>query len=59
MPIVKIGMWAGRDKETKEKLIKSVTNALCETLKCPPESVIVVINDIPKDNWGQSGKQGG
>ncbi len=57
MPIVNIGMWAGRDKSTKEKLIKNVTQTICETVGCPPEAVIVVIEDIPKENWGQSGRQ--
>ena len=55
MPIVKIEMWAGRDKEIKSKLIKNVTATVCETIKCPPEAVIVVIEDIPKENWGQAG----
>ncbi|MFH1387419.1 MAG: tautomerase family protein [bacterium] len=59
MPIVKIGLWAGRDKETKKKLIESVTKSVCDTVKCPPEAVIVVLEDIPKENWGQNGKQGG
>ena len=56
MPIVKIEMWAGRDKEIKGKLIKNVTDTVCDTIKCPPEAVIVVIEDIPKENWGQAGK---
>jgi 4-oxalocrotonate tautomerase len=59
MPIVKIGIWTGRDKETKKQLIESVTRAVCETVKCPPEAVIVVIEDIPRENWGQGGLQGG
>ena len=57
MPIVKIEMWSGRDKETKKKLIESVTKTVYETIKCPPEAVIVVIEDIPKENWGQGGRQ--
>ena len=59
MPIVKIEMWAGRDKDTKNKLIENVTRTICDTVKCPPEAVIVVIDDIPKENWGQAGKQAG
>lgn len=57
MPIVKIGMWTGRDKETKKKLIENVTKTVCDTIKCPPEAVIIVIEDIPKENWGQGGNQ--
>ena len=59
MPIVTIGMWAGREKGVKEKLIQNVTKTVCETVNCPPEAVIIVIEDIPKENWGQAGKQGG
>ena len=57
MPIVRIEMWAGRDTATKDKLIQSVTKTVCDTVKCPPEAVIVVIEDIPKENWGQAGEQ--
>jgi 4-oxalocrotonate tautomerase len=59
MPVVKIGLWAGRDKETKKKLIENVTKAVCEAVGCPAQAVIVIIEDIPKENWGQDGKQGG
>jgi len=59
MPVVKIGLWAGRDKETKKKLIENVTKTVCETVGCPQQAVIVIIEDIPKENWGQDGKQGG
>lgn len=50
-------MWKGRDEETKEKVIQNVTKALCDTIGCPPETVFVIIDDIPKENWGQAGKQ--
>ncbi|MBI5700266.1 2-hydroxymuconate tautomerase family protein [Candidatus Saganbacteria bacterium] len=58
MPIVKIGMWAGRTAEMKKKLIENVTKTVCDTLECKTEAVIIVIEDIPKENWGQAGKQG-
>ncbi len=56
MPIVRIGMWAGRDGATKEKLIQNVTRTVCDTVGCPPEAVTVIIDDIPKENWGIAGK---
>jgi 4-oxalocrotonate tautomerase len=59
MPIVRVEMWAGRDKETKHKLIENLTKTVCDTVKCPPEAVIVVIDDVPKENWGQAGKPAG
>ena len=57
MPIVRIELWTGRDKATKEKLIRNVTQTVCEAAKCPPEAVTVVITDIDKENWGQAGTQ--
>jgi 4-oxalocrotonate tautomerase len=57
MPLVKIDMWAGRTPEQKEKMIKKVTEAICESVGCPKESVWVVIEDVPKENWGISGEQ--
>ena len=57
MPIVRIEMWPGRDEDTKDKLIQSVTKSVCDSIKCPAEAVTVVIQDIPKENWGMGGKQ--
>jgi 4-oxalocrotonate tautomerase len=56
MPIVKIEMWSGRNKELKGKLVKNVTDTVVKTLNCPAEAVTVVIYDVPKENWGQAGK---
>lgn len=57
MPIVNIGIWEGRSEEQKEKMIQGVTKAVCDSIGCPPETVIVVIDDIKKENWGAGGKQ--
>jgi 4-oxalocrotonate tautomerase len=56
MPIVKIEMWSGRNKELKGKLVKNVTDTVVKTLNCPAVAVTVVIYDVPKENWGQAGK---
>jgi len=57
IPVVKIDMWEGRTAEQKEKLIKSVTDAIADTLKIPKEHITVIINDVPKINWGLKGEQ--
>ncbi|OGC21335.1 hypothetical protein A2291_07535 [candidate division WOR-1 bacterium RIFOXYB2_FULL_42_35] len=59
MPLVKIELWPGRDKETKKKLIEKVSADVAEIIECPTEAVTVVIQDIPKENWGIAGKQAG
>lgn len=58
MPLVRIGIWEGRDEATKEKLIQNLTKTVSEIIACPPQAVIVVIEDIPKTNWGSGGIQG-
>ena len=50
-------MWEGRDKETKRKLIKSVTKAVSDSLNAPIEHVHLVIHEESKDNWGLKGDQ--
>lgn len=57
MPIVRVELWKGRDKETKADLIKKVTAAVSESVNCPQKAVTVVITDIEKENWGQGGEQ--
>ena len=57
MPVVTIAMYPGRDKETKKQLIEGVTKVVAEIIKCPPQAVTVVIQDIPQENWGIAGKQ--
>ena len=59
MPLVNIELWPGRDKETKGKIIQGVTKIVAETAKCPEDDVIVVIKDVPKENWGFGGQQAG
>ena len=59
MPLVKIDMWKGRTVEQKEKMIQSVTKAVCDSVGCPKEAVWVVLTDVDKENWGISGEQMG
>lgn len=56
MPVVRVDMWEGRTEEVKEKLIKGITKVFTET-GMRPEWVTVIINDVPKTNWGSGGKQ--
>lgn len=56
MPIVKIEMWKGRNKEQKRKMVKEVTAAIVNSIGCPAESVQIVIEDVDKENWGLGGE---
>ena len=55
MPVVKIDLWKGRERETKKELIKKVTSAVVDAIDCPAEAVQVIINEVDKDNWGIGG----
>jgi len=55
MPLVKIYLWKGRDKEKKKELIKKVTSAVVDVIDCSAEAVQVIINEVDKDNWGIGG----
>jgi 4-oxalocrotonate tautomerase len=55
MPIVTINMLEGRDRGIKKDLIKSVTGAITATLRVPDESVRVIINEMPFENYGVAG----
>jgi 4-oxalocrotonate tautomerase len=57
IPVVKIDMWEGRNAEQKERLIKSVTDSIAKTLEIPKEHITIIINDVPKTNWGLKGEQ--
>jgi len=55
MPVVIINMLEGRSSEMKRKLIKKVTDAIVESLDVNPESVRVIINEVPKENFAVAG----
>jgi 4-oxalocrotonate tautomerase len=55
MPIVQIDFAEGRSVEQKRALAKKVTEAICETAKCPPEAVTIILRDLPKTNFSKAG----
>lgn len=56
MPVIIVEMWEGRTPEQKETLIKGITRAF-EEIGTKPESLHIVIHDVPKTNWGLRGQQ--
>ncbi len=48
-------MLEGRTKEQKEKLIKSVSKSVAESLDLDISHVWVAVEDFPKDEWGMGG----
>lgn len=57
MPLINIKLTPeGLTKEVKEDLVKSFTNILVDKLGKNPKTTIVIIEEIPTNNWGISGK---
>lgn len=55
MPIAHLHIMEGRSEEKKERLIAEVTEAICRSLDAKPESVRVIIQEMPKAHFGIGG----
>ncbi len=55
MPIMQVFMVEGRTEQQKSDFIAAVTEAAVNSLKVPPESVRIMITDMPKANFGVAG----
>ncbi|WP_283770151.1 4-oxalocrotonate tautomerase [Variovorax sp. PCZ-1] len=57
MPTLKVEMMEGRTPEQKTALVKALTQAVVDSLGSKPESVDILIYDIPRQNWATGGIQ--
>jgi len=56
MPIIIVKTFAGKTKETKKKWIEEITRVSMEVTGVKDPSVYnVIIEEIPKENWGKGG----
>lgn len=55
MPLITVNMLAGRSDEAKRKLIKALTDGAVSALDAPPETVRVILHEIPHLHWGVGG----
>ncbi|WP_267885670.1 4-oxalocrotonate tautomerase [Tepidiphilus thermophilus] len=55
MPFVHIYILEGRTEEQKKAAIAKVTEALVESLGSPKENIRVMIQEVPKSQWGIGG----
>jgi len=56
MPILTLQTWAGTPKEKKRELVETFTREAVRILGCLPEVVTVIIEEVPKENWGAGGE---
>ena len=55
MPIANLMILAGRAPQDKQAVIRAVTAAIVDTLKVKPESVRVILQEVPAEHWGIGG----
>ena len=55
MPIIRVEMFEGRDRDQKRKIIREVTDGFCRAKGASPESVNVILTDVSQDEWGRGG----
>ncbi|MGN6655785.1 MAG: 4-oxalocrotonate tautomerase [Rhodanobacter sp.] len=56
MPTLHLEMLPGRTVEQKRAFVREVTRTTAETLACAPESVDILISEVPRDAWAKAGK---
>ena len=56
MPYVNIRVAGTLSKEQKEKISKGVTDVISEEANKPPESILIMIDELEKDNIAKAGK---
>jgi len=56
MPIVNIKLFSGRTYEMKKRAAEKITDIVVEELKAKREAVVIVYQDIDKENWCRNGK---
>ena len=58
MPVVTVQLWEGRTVEQKRALVKAITDAMVEHAGANPDALHVILQEIPRENWGRAGVLG-
>ncbi len=56
MPFIHVRLFEGRSTEQKREFSESVTREAVKILKCTPDSVDIVFDDVMKSDWAHNGK---
>jgi 4-oxalocrotonate tautomerase len=51
MPLVQVSIRAGRPAENIRKMISAVTAAVAESLDAAPQSIRVIVSEVPLTHW--------
>jgi 4-oxalocrotonate tautomerase len=55
MPFVNVRMLEGRSLDQKRDLAKAITDAMETICNAKPEGTMVVIEEVPRENWARGG----
>jgi len=55
MPLFVVHMFEGRTPEQKRAFVEAITRTTCDTLKCAPEAVDIIIQDVRRNDWATAG----
>jgi len=55
MPVIQIYMLEGRTPTQKKKIVEGITKVMENEANTKRESVIVVINEVPTENYATAG----
>ena len=56
MPIILVKLFEGRTTDQKRDFAVAVTNDAVQALKCAPEAVEVIFEDVKKSDWATAGR---
>jgi 4-oxalocrotonate tautomerase len=58
MPVVTVQLWEGRTLEQKRALVEAITKAMVKHAGARPDALHVILQEIPRENWGRGGVLG-
>ena len=56
MPVVEVKLFEGRSTEVKKKIAREITEILVKNLQIPEEAVIIIFEDVKRENFAQAGR---
>lgn len=56
MPLLRVSLWPGRNKQQKASLARALTDTMVETAGVPAEAVTIQFEELPKENWATAGE---
>jgi 4-oxalocrotonate tautomerase len=56
MPTISVRLLKGRSIDQKREFVEVVTREAARILKCGPDAVEIVFEDVERHDWGMGGK---